>query len=51
MLEDLVVESDQEVLKKAVIELFGYMKEWYPAVSHNRVVDWEDKMEIPFYRN
>lgn len=51
MLEDLVVESDQEVFNKAVIELFGHMKEWYPAVSHNRLVDWEDKIEIPFYRN
>ena len=51
MLEDLVVECEQEVLKKAVIELVGYMKEWNRAVSHNRLVDWKDKIEIPFYRN
>jgi TonB family protein len=48
---NLVIESDKEILKKAVEELFETMKEWYPAVSHNRVIDWQEKMTIPFYRN
>ncbi|HEU4633016.1 MAG TPA: TonB family protein [Flavisolibacter sp.] len=50
-LEKLVIESDKEVLKKAVEELFETMKEWYPAVSHNRNIDWEEQITIPFYRN
>ena len=48
-LKDLTIESAQPILKKAVEELFLNMKEWYPAVSHNRTVDFEDEMEIPFY--
>lgn len=47
-LVNLVIKSDQPVLQKAVEELFGYMKEWYPAVSHNRIVVFEDEMVIPF---
>lgn len=50
-LENLVIQSDKAVLKKAVEDLFGSMKEWYPAVSHNRIVDWEEQLTIPFYRN
>jgi TonB family protein len=50
-LENLVLETDQEILKKGVEELFESMKEWYPAVSHNRAIDWEEEMTIPFYRN
>jgi TonB family protein len=49
-LEKLELESNQEILKKAVEELFKHMQEWYPAVSHNRPVAWTDEMEIPFYR-
>lgn len=47
-LQNLVVKSKHPVLQKAVEELFSHMKEWYPAVSHNRVVVWEDEMVIPF---
>lgn len=49
VLENLVLESEQEILKKAVLELFEHMKEWYPAVSHNRAIRSEEKMTIPFY--
>jgi len=51
ILKSLVIESDEEILKKAVQDLFETMKEWYPAVSHNRAIDWEGYMVIPFYRN
>lgn len=50
-LQNLVIQCDQPVLQKAVEELFSYMKEWYPAVSHNRIVVWEDEMVIPFRRD
>jgi hypothetical protein len=32
VLENLVLECEQEILKKAVLELFDQMKDWYPAV-------------------
>ena len=47
-LQNLAVQSKHPVLQKAVEELFSHMKEWYPAVSHNRTVVWEDEMVIPF---
>ena len=50
-LENLTVEADQDVFKKAVLELFESMKEWDPAVSHNRDIDWEEEMTIPFTKN
>jgi TonB family protein len=50
-LKNLVLNSDKEVLKKAVEELFESMKEWYPAISHNRTIDSEEEMEIPFFQN
>jgi TonB family protein len=49
VLENLVLECEQEILKKAVLELFDQMKDWYPAVSHNRAISSEEKMTIPFY--
>lgn len=50
MLENLVAEGADEVLNKAVKELFESMKDWYPAVSHNRAIDWNEETTIPFYR-
>jgi TonB family protein len=47
-LENLILESDHELLKTAVAEVFKRMKEWEPAISHNRPVEWEDEMVIPF---
>jgi antitoxin component YwqK of YwqJK toxin-antitoxin module len=49
--KELELTSDQTILKKAVEELFNTMKEWYPAVSHNRPIEWKDEFDIPFYRN
>ena len=48
-LESLIVECNELVLKKAVENLFKKMGEWEPAVSHNRAVDWEDEMLVPFF--
>jgi TonB family protein len=50
-IENLIITGDQEVLKKAVADLFQQMKDWYPAISHNRVIEWEDEVTIPFYLN
>jgi TonB family protein len=47
-LENLVVVSDSPLLKKTVEEIFATMTEWYPAVSHNRVVDSDEEFLIPF---
>lgn len=47
-LQNLTIQSNQPVLQKAVAEFFGQMQEWYPAVSHNRIVVWEDEITIPF---
>ncbi|HJW15576.1 MAG TPA: TonB family protein [Flavisolibacter sp.] len=49
-LKDLKITSDKAVLKKEVERLFETMKEWYPAVSHNRPVDAQEEFSIPFYR-
>ena len=48
-LDSLSIVSDKPVLNQAVASLFDAMKEWYPAVSHNRNINWEDKITIPFY--
>ena len=47
-LDSLSIVSDKPVLNQAVASLFDTMKEWYPAVSHNRNIIWEDKITIPF---
>ena len=47
-LQNLTIESSQPILKKAVEDFFNQMKEWYPAVSHNRIVVWEDEIIIPY---
>ena len=49
-LKELKITSDKEVLKKEVERLFETMKEWYPAVSHNRAIDAQEEISIPFYR-
>lgn len=48
-LESLVIESEELLFKQAVKQLFDKMGDWEPAVSHNRVVEWEDEMVVPFY--
>lgn len=51
MLKDLKLEGNSPLLKKAVEDLFLEMKEWYPAISHNRAVEWEEEIDIPFFLN
>jgi TonB family protein len=50
-LENLKITSSYIVLNKAVEELFAGMKEWYPAISHNRAIDEEEEFVIPFRLN
>ena len=49
-LKELKITSDKEVLKKEVERLFENMKEWYPAISHNRPIESREELSIPFYR-
>lgn len=50
-LVQLELQSTEAVLKGAVDDLFSGFKEWYPAISHNRPVVWQDEFEVPFYRD
>ncbi|HEX2606741.1 MAG TPA: TonB family protein [Flavisolibacter sp.] len=50
-LQNLQLEGGHEILKKSVRELFDAMKEWYPAISHNRLMESEEEITIPFYRH
>lgn len=50
-LENLSITAEAPLLQKAVEQLFEQMKEWYPAISHNREVDWHDEVIIPFRLN
>ena len=47
-LQSLEVTGTEPVLKKAVEDLFAQMKEWEPAISHNRTIEFSDEMIIPF---
>lgn len=49
-LEDLIIETAEPVFKKAVDALFATMTDWIPAVSHNRVIDTDEELTIPFYK-
>jgi antitoxin component YwqK of YwqJK toxin-antitoxin module len=50
-IKNLKLDSDKKVLQDAVADLFGKMGAWDPAVSHNRVIEWQDDFDIPFYIN
>lgn len=50
-MEILELESDKEILKKAVASLLNEMKEWEPAISHNRTIEQTISFSIPFYRS
>jgi antitoxin component YwqK of YwqJK toxin-antitoxin module len=43
-------ESPHELISKEVERFFHSISGWYPAVSHNRPIDFTAKMEIPFIR-
>ena len=48
-IKTLKLESDKKILQDAVAGLFTKMGAWDPAVSHNRVIEWQDDFDIPFY--
>jgi hypothetical protein len=47
-MDKLTITSTEPLLQKAVEELFAQMKDWDPAISHNRAVAFTDEMTIPF---
>lgn len=51
LLQNLVVKTDEKILKKTVTDFFNALPKWYPAVSHNRTINWDEELSIPFYRN
>jgi antitoxin component YwqK of YwqJK toxin-antitoxin module len=48
-LQGLYITGLSNVLRNAVNEFFQKLPDWEPAVSHNRVVEWKEMVEIPFY--
>jgi len=50
-LDRLEIKSEYPILKKAVADLFETMKDWDPAISHNRSVEQEYEFIIPFKKN
>lgn len=50
-LQKLEINCTEPLFQKAVADMFSKFKGWYPAVSHNRPIDWSDEFEIPFKMN
>jgi len=50
-LKSVTATSAQPVLQKAVEDFFWQLKEWEPAISHNRTIDVTYEMTIPFRLN
>ena len=48
-LQGLYISALSPVLRDAVTEFFRTLPDWEPAISHNRVVEWKEYVEIPFY--
>jgi antitoxin component YwqK of YwqJK toxin-antitoxin module len=45
-----IVESPHKLLSEEVTRFFSTLEKWSPAVSHNRLIDFQMHNEIPFYR-
>jgi antitoxin component YwqK of YwqJK toxin-antitoxin module len=44
-----VVESPHQLLSDEVTRFLTTIEKWSPAVSHNRVIDFQMKFDVPFY--
>ena len=45
-----ILESPHQLLSDEVTRFFSTIEKWSPAVSHNRTIDFQMQMEVPFYR-
>ncbi len=45
-----ILEAPHELLGEEVKRFLLAIKKWSPAVSHNRVVEYNGMLEVPFYR-
>lgn len=50
MTEFKVLESPHESLSKEVKRFFYSLEGWYPAISHNRAIDYTAEFSLEFYR-
>jgi len=50
MIEFKVLETPHESLSKEVQRFFNSLEGWYPAISHNRAIDYTTEFSIEFYR-
>jgi len=50
MIEFKVLETPHESLSKEVQRFFASLEGWYPAISHNRAIDYTTEFSIEFYR-
>lgn len=48
-LEKLRIESSERVLAEAIHRFIRQLPEWYPAVSHNREVNWKEEIEVLYW--
>ena len=45
-----ILSSPNSLLSNEVIRVLYSVKAWYPAISHNRIVDYTVSLNIPFYK-
>lgn len=45
-----ILNSPSSLLSNEVIRVLYSVKTWYPAISHNRIVDFTVSLNIPFYK-
>ncbi len=46
-----IISSPDKLLSDEVIRIILRVPGWYPALEHNRPIDYRMKLNIPFYRN
>ena len=46
-----VVSTPSKILSDEVLRVILSAPGWYPAVEHNRVVDYTVRLKVPFLRN
>lgn len=46
-----ILRSEDPLLSQEVVRVIQSVKQWYPAVSHNRLIHYTVTMNIPFFEN
>lgn len=50
LIDFTILSSPHELMSKEVERFFKSLPPWYPAVSHNRAIDYNIEYEVPFVR-